>query len=114
MARRACPITNDVLCPSHAAALSGARVMIHRRALTCGSPVGTDSADPSMPGTVTMLKFVDLCPEEGGRRTRAQNRAQLIATERRHNRDARPARQAECSAYVGPAPPHTDDDPPPF
>jgi len=35
-----------------------------------------------------------------------------VATERRHNRDARMARQAEEAAYTGPAPP--DDDPPPF
>jgi hypothetical protein len=48
------------------------------------------------------------------RRTRAQNRAQRIATERRHNRDARLAR-AESESYTGPAPPGSDDDePPPF
>ncbi|UXA07100.1 HNH endonuclease [Mycobacterium sp. SMC-2] len=41
------------------------------------------------------------------RRTRAQDRAARVATERRHNRDARLARRA------GPAPP-ADDDPPPF
>ncbi len=48
------------------------------------------------------------------RRTRAQNRAHRIATERRHNRDARMARQAQCVSTIGPAPPDTDDDPPPF
>ncbi len=48
------------------------------------------------------------------RRTRAQNRAQRIATERRHNRDTRLARRTESESYTGPAPPHTDDDPPPF
>ena len=42
-------------------------------------------------------------------KTRAQNRAHRIATERHHNRAARMARQAE---HAGPAPP--DDDPPPF
>jgi hypothetical protein len=42
-------------------------------------------------------------------RTRAQNRAQRIATERRHNRQTRLATQA---ARARPAPP--DDDPPPF
>jgi hypothetical protein len=48
------------------------------------------------------------------RRTRAQDRATRIATERRHNRQARlAARRAEHSTYVGPAPP-ADDDPPPF
>ena len=49
------------------------------------------------------------------RRTRAQNRAQRIATERRANHDARTARRAEHLSYAGPAPPDTDDeDPPPF
>ena len=48
------------------------------------------------------------------RRTRAQNRAARIATERRANHDARMAR-AESVTYTGPAPPNTeDDDPPPF
>jgi hypothetical protein len=47
-------------------------------------------------------------------RTRAQNRAARIATERRHSRDARTARREERSSYVGPAPPETDNDPPPF
>ena len=48
------------------------------------------------------------------RRTRAQTRAHRIATERRHNRDARRPRRPERLANVGPAPPETDDDPPPF
>jgi hypothetical protein len=42
------------------------------------------------------------------RRTRAQDRAQRIATERRQNHQARQA--ASC----GPAPPPNDGDPPPF
>jgi hypothetical protein len=46
-------------------------------------------------------------------RTRAQNRANRIATERRHNREARLARRAKGASYVGPAPPD-DDEPPPF
>jgi len=41
------------------------------------------------------------------RRTRAQDRAHRVATERRHNRAAR---LTPC----GPAPPDADDDPPPF
>jgi hypothetical protein len=45
--------------------------------------------------------------------TRAQNRARRITTERRQNHDARMARRAEHSIYVGPAPPGGDDDPPP-
>jgi hypothetical protein len=47
------------------------------------------------------------------RRTRAQNRAQRIAAERRGNHQARQARRAEHVSYAGPAPPD-DDDPPPF
>ena len=50
------------------------------------------------------------------RRTRAQDRAYRVATERRHNRNTRLARKAESHDYFGdsfrPAPPH--DDPPPF
>jgi hypothetical protein len=41
------------------------------------------------------------------RRTRAQNRTQRIATERRQNHLARTTR-------TGPAPPNDDDEPPPF
>ncbi|OBK50354.1 HNH endonuclease signature motif containing protein [Mycobacterium sp. 1081908.1] len=48
------------------------------------------------------------------RRTRAQDRAARVATERRHNRDARLARKARRPSYFGPAPPQDDDDPPPF
>ncbi len=48
-------------------------------------------------------------------RTRAQNRAHRIATERRHNREARQAeRRQRQQAYLGPAPPADDDEPPPF
>jgi hypothetical protein len=48
------------------------------------------------------------------RRTRAHDRAARVATERRHNREARLARKRERFSYFGPAPPETDDDPPPF
>jgi hypothetical protein len=50
------------------------------------------------------------------RRTRAHDRAQRIATERRHNHDARMARREKRLSYfdLGPAPPDADDDPPPF
>jgi hypothetical protein len=48
------------------------------------------------------------------RRTRAQDRATRINTERRHNREARLARHTENPSYFGPAPPQIDDDPPPF
>ncbi|WP_155768657.1 HNH endonuclease signature motif containing protein, partial [Mycobacterium colombiense] len=49
-------------------------------------------------------------------RTRAQNRAARIATERKHNRQARqPKRRERQPAYFGPAPPADDgNDPPPF
>jgi hypothetical protein len=48
------------------------------------------------------------------RRTRAQNRARRIATERRQNHEARLKPRAEYSTSPGPAPRETDDDPPPF
>jgi len=48
------------------------------------------------------------------RRIRAQNRAPRIATERRQTHTARTAQRAESARYTGPAPPHTDNDPPPF
>jgi hypothetical protein len=48
------------------------------------------------------------------RRTRAQNRAHRIATERRQNHHARTARLTDNVSYLGPTPPHTDHDPPPF
>ncbi|MGV0038115.1 HNH endonuclease signature motif containing protein [Mycobacterium colombiense] len=49
-------------------------------------------------------------------RTRAQHRAARIATERRHNREARRATSRDRqAAYFGPAPPPDgDDEPPPF
>jgi hypothetical protein len=47
-------------------------------------------------------------------KTRAQNRAHRIATERRHNRDARLATQVSQATQAGPAPPADDDEPPPF
>jgi hypothetical protein len=49
------------------------------------------------------------------RRSRAQNHAAYIAAERRHNRTTRQARQhARETTSVGPAPPDSDDEPPPF
>jgi hypothetical protein len=48
------------------------------------------------------------------RRTRAQNRAHRIVTERRQNHRARTTGRADHMSYLGPAPPDTDDDPPPF
>jgi hypothetical protein len=47
-------------------------------------------------------------------RTRAQDRAQRTATERRQNHLARTVRRCESMSYLGPAPPDADDEPPPF
>jgi hypothetical protein len=64
---------------------------------------------------------LDYCAERTAmmpkrRRTRAQDRAHRIATERRHNREARQAQgRQRQEAYFGPAPPgDSDDEPPPF
>src|SRR5262249_27246008 len=48
------------------------------------------------------------------RRTHAQNRTQRIATQRRTDPRGRMARPGENRGPPGPAPPETDDDPPPF
>ena len=48
------------------------------------------------------------------RRTRAQDRAHRVAAERRQNHQARTIRASESMSSFGPAPPNTDDDPPPF
>jgi hypothetical protein len=48
------------------------------------------------------------------RRTRAQDRAHRVAAERRQYHQARVARRAESVTAAGPAPPDTDDEPPPF
>jgi hypothetical protein len=49
------------------------------------------------------------------RRTRAQDRAHRISTERQQNHHARTIRRAKSMSYLGPAPPGSaDDDPPPF
>jgi hypothetical protein len=69
------------------------------------TPPAPATADHCAPRTAMMPKR---------RRTRAQDRAQRIATERRHNRNARLTRKAESYTSFGPAPPETDDDPPPF
>jgi hypothetical protein len=48
------------------------------------------------------------------RSTRAQNRAAHIATERRHNRDARLARAAPPVSHAWPVTCGPGEDPPPF
>jgi hypothetical protein len=45
---------------------------------------------------------------------RRRTRDHRIHTERRQNRDARASRRAKSVSYFGPAPPDTDNDPPPF
>lgn len=47
-------------------------------------------------------------------RTRAQDRAHRINTERRHNHHTRQARRTTYDHHNGKTPPHPDDDPPPF
>jgi hypothetical protein len=48
------------------------------------------------------------------RRPRVQDRAHRIAAERRQNRSARMSHRADHMSHLGPAPPTTDRDPPPF
>jgi hypothetical protein len=48
------------------------------------------------------------------RRTRLQDRAHRVAAERRQNHLARTTGRTDSMSYLGPAPPGTDDDPPPF
>jgi hypothetical protein len=48
------------------------------------------------------------------RRTRAQDRAHRVAAERRQNHHARMTRRADHMSYLGPGPPASDDNPPPF
>ncbi|MDT7735402.1 MAG: hypothetical protein QOE12_2576 [Mycobacterium sp.] len=62
---------------------------------------------------------VDYCDERTAmmprrRRTRAQDRAYRVAGERQRNHHARTARRAESIDRFGPAPPGSDNDPPPF
>ncbi|RAV09179.1 hypothetical protein DQP57_15640 [Mycobacterium colombiense] len=61
----------------------------------------------------------DYCTERAAmmprrRRTRAQDRAQCVAAERRHNRDARLARAAPSAGHAWPTTHGFDEDPPPF
>jgi Domain of unknown function (DUF222) len=47
-------------------------------------------------------------------RTRRQDRAHRVAAERRQNHRARTIRRTDNLSYLGPAPPDSNDDPPPF
>ena len=110
----------------------------HEKQLSDGTLILTSPAGQtfvSTPGSA--LLFPSLCYATGGlpapetdlppdysgdrsvrmpkrRRTRAKERAYRIATERNHNRQARTTRRTQAPSHTGPAPPHTDDDPPPF
>ena len=62
---------------------------------------------------------VDYCADRTAmmprrRHTRMQDRAHRIATERRQNHHARTTARSDPMSYLGPAPPDTEDDPPPF
>lgn len=68
------------------------------RAPGCDRPATSCDADHTIPLRV---------------KTRAQNRAARIATECRHNRDARLTRKTSAPSGFGPAPPEAEE-PPPF
>ncbi|ORV49566.1 hypothetical protein AWC05_02315 [Mycobacterium florentinum] len=77
----------------------------------CRSTGGLPAAEAEPP--------LDYCAERTAmmpkrRRTRAQDRATRVATERRQNHHARTTRRAERMSYAGPAPPEPEDEPPPF
>jgi Domain of unknown function (DUF222) len=62
---------------------------------------------------------IDYCGERTAmmparRRTRVQDRANRVATERRQNHQARTIRWAHRLSYLDPGPPGPGDDPPPF
>jgi hypothetical protein len=62
---------------------------------------------------------IDYCGERTAmmprrRRTRQHDRAHRVAAERRQNHRARTTRRTDRLSYLGPAPPDSDDDPPPF
>jgi hypothetical protein len=77
-----------------------------------GSPTGDlRPPEPTAP--------VDYCGERTAmmptrRRTRRQDRAHRISAERQQNHHARTVRRSESMSRLGPAPPGSDDDPPPL
>ncbi|WP_163748032.1 HNH endonuclease signature motif containing protein [Mycobacterium noviomagense] len=78
-------------------------------------PTGQPPVPPAEPPANYCAERTAMMPKR--RRTRAQDRAQRIATERRHNHNARIANREKRLSYfdLGPAPPAADDDdPPPF
>ena len=94
----------DLACGAHLCHHTGQRAAVSQRVPLHRRRPGTRSRPPH-----------DYCAERTAMMPkRRRTRAHHIATERRHNRDARLVQRAECSTYVGPAPPQADDDPPPF
>jgi hypothetical protein len=78
----------------------------------CHSTGALPAPEPDPPPPDSCGERTAMMPKR--RRTRAQNRAHRIATERRQNHDARAPRRTASMSRLGPAPPGTDDDPPPF
>ncbi|BBX47839.1 hypothetical protein MCOO_38540 [Mycobacterium cookii] len=75
-------------------------------------PTGELAALETRPGADYSGERTAMMPRR--RRTRQQDRAGRVNTERRRNHQAREARRARSMAFLGPAPPGSDDDPPPF
>ncbi len=75
------------------------------------APTG-DLRAPAAPKTKPCAERTTMMPKR--RRTRAQDRAARVATERRHNRDDRLARRAARPNYFRLPPPADDEEPPPF
>ena len=70
-------------------------------------------------GDLPATQSIDRCDDRSAmmprrRRTRQKDRAQQISAERRRNHLARTARRSQSMSRLGPAPPGSDDDPPPF
>ncbi len=93
----------------------------HTYVTTPGSALLFPSLCHSVGGFVAVE--ADPPPEDSGeraamiprrRRTRAQERAYRVASERRHNRDARLARKPTPRDYFALPPPTGDEEPPPF
>jgi hypothetical protein len=76
-------------------------------------PTGGAPAPPPNPPSHYCAERTAMMPKR--RRTRAQDRAYHIATERRHNRHARTARRRDCQPYdFGARDAVGDGEPPPF
>ncbi|WP_203801021.1 HNH endonuclease signature motif containing protein [Mycobacterium heckeshornense] len=75
-------------------------------------PTGELAAPPADPPVDYCSERTAMMPKR--RRTRAQDRAHRIATERRHNRQARRGRHEKRLNYFNLPSPRADDEPPPF